>query len=126
MKLHLPKNARMTPAVRAELAANSEGTSALARRYHIGRGTARKWKNRIDTLDRSHTAHRLQTTMNSGQEAIAVCLRQHRLTRPRTPQTNGRVERFNGRIADILKTGYASHPHLFNNEPGLNRPGCNR
>jgi transposase InsO family protein len=28
----------------------------------------------------------------------------HRLTRPRTPQTNGMVERFNGRIADILKT----------------------
>jgi transposase InsO family protein len=29
---------------------------------------------------------------------------EHRLTRPRTPQTNGMVERFNGRIADILKT----------------------
>ena len=29
---------------------------------------------------------------------------EHRLTKPRTPQTNGMVERFNGRIADILKT----------------------
>jgi len=29
---------------------------------------------------------------------------EHRLTQPRTPQTNGMVERFNGRIADILKT----------------------
>ena len=29
---------------------------------------------------------------------------EHRLTKPRTPQANGRVERFNGRIADILKT----------------------
>ncbi len=29
---------------------------------------------------------------------------EHRLTRPRTPQTNGMVERFNGRIADVLKT----------------------
>ena len=28
----------------------------------------------------------------------------HRLTKPRTPQTNGMVERFNGRIAAILKT----------------------
>ncbi|ABI58612.1 integrase, catalytic region [Nitrosomonas eutropha C91] len=28
----------------------------------------------------------------------------HRLTRPRTAQTNGIVERFNGRIADVLKT----------------------
>jgi len=29
---------------------------------------------------------------------------EHRLTRPRRPQTNGMVERFNGRIADILRT----------------------
>ena len=29
---------------------------------------------------------------------------EHRLTRPRTPKTNGLVERFNGRIADVLKT----------------------
>ncbi|HCJ12610.1 MAG TPA: IS481 family transposase [Opitutae bacterium] len=28
----------------------------------------------------------------------------HRLTKPRSPQTNGMVERFNGRIADILKS----------------------
>jgi transposase-like protein len=75
MKLHLHKNARTTPAVRAEIAASGEGISALARRYNIGRCTARKWKNRTDTLDRSPTAHRLQTTMNSGQEAIAVYLR---------------------------------------------------
>ncbi|SEJ31998.1 Integrase core domain-containing protein [Nitrosomonas eutropha] len=33
---------------------------------------------------------------------------EHRLTRPRTAQTNGMVERFNGRIADVLKT------HRFN------------
>ena len=33
---------------------------------------------------------------------------EHRLTKPRTPQTNGMVERFNGRIADVLKT------HRFN------------
>ena len=29
---------------------------------------------------------------------------EHRLTKPRTPKTNGMVERFNGRIADVLKT----------------------
>lgn len=29
---------------------------------------------------------------------------EHRLTRPRHPQTNGMVERFNGRIADVLRT----------------------
>ncbi len=29
---------------------------------------------------------------------------EHRLTKPRTPQTNGMIERFNGRIADVLRT----------------------
>jgi transposase InsO family protein len=29
---------------------------------------------------------------------------EHRLTKPKSPQTNGMVERFNGRIADVLKT----------------------
>jgi len=28
---------------------------------------------------------------------------EHRLTRPYTPKTNGMVERFNGRIAEILR-----------------------
>jgi transposase InsO family protein len=41
---------------------------------------------------------------------------EHRLTRPRTPQTNGMVERFNGRIADILKT------HHFMSGEDLNKP----
>lgn len=36
---------------------------------------------------------------------------EHRLTKPRTPKTNGMVERFNGRIADVLKT------HRFNSRP---------
>lgn len=29
---------------------------------------------------------------------------EHRLIKPRTPQTNGMVERFNGRISELLKT----------------------
>ena len=29
---------------------------------------------------------------------------EHRLTKPRSPQTNGMIERFNGRIADVLRT----------------------
>jgi len=36
---------------------------------------------------------------------------EHRLTRPYTPQTNGMVERFNGRIAEILR-----HNHFDNYE----------
>jgi phage gp36-like protein len=77
MELCLHKNARTTPAVRAEIAASTEGVSALARHYGLGRCTVRKWKQRESTMDRSHTAHHLQTTMNSAQEAIAVYLRQH-------------------------------------------------
>lgn len=37
----------------------------------------------------------------------------HRLTQPRTPRINGMVERFNGRIADVLKT------HRFNSAEDL-------
>lgn len=39
---------------------------------------------------------------------------EHRLTKPRSPQTNGMVERFNGRISDVLAT------HRF--EPGNDPP----
>ncbi len=45
-----------------------------------------------------------------------VCQQQnidHRLIKPGRPQTNGMVERFNGRIADILKTThFHSNEHL--------------
>ncbi|GEM_PF-210205 len=38
---------------------------------------------------------------------------EHRLTKPRTPKTNGMVERFDGRIADVLKT------HQFNSREDM-------
>ncbi|MFX5521554.1 integrase core domain-containing protein, partial [Acinetobacter baumannii] len=38
---------------------------------------------------------------------------EHRVTKPRTPRTNGMVERFNGRIADVLKT------HRFNSREDM-------
>jgi transposase InsO family protein len=40
----------------------------------------------------------------SGDHAFDQLGIKHRLTKPRTPRTNGMVERFNGRIADVLKT----------------------
>ncbi len=40
---------------------------------------------------------------------------EHRLTRPGTPRTNGMVERFNGRIADVLRT------HRFNGREDMER-----
>jgi transposase-like protein len=50
------------------------------------------------TGQREPTGHHLfdQVCNDSGIE--------HRLTKPRTPQTNGMVERFNGRIAEVLAT----------------------
>ncbi len=38
---------------------------------------------------------------------------EHRLIKPRTPQTNGMIERFNGRIADVLRT------HRFDSSASL-------
>lgn len=43
-------------------------------------------------------------------EALGI---EHRLTQPRRPQTNGMVERFNGRIAEVLAT------HHFNSAEDL-------
>ncbi|WMT47753.1 MAG: IS481 family transposase [Acidithiobacillus caldus] len=75
MELRLHRRARTTPAVRAEIAKSSEPVRALARRFGISEMTVRKWKSRDSVWDRSHTPHRLQTTLNPAQEAIAVELR---------------------------------------------------
>lgn len=75
MLMHLHKNARTTPAIRAALQASTETTAALMRRYNLSYDTVRKWRNRTTTEDGSHTAHRLQTTLNEGQEALVVYLR---------------------------------------------------
>jgi transposase InsO family protein len=49
--------------------------------------------------------HQQQTSGQHEFDQLCAALEiEHRLTRPRTPQTNGMVEHCNGRIADILKT----------------------
>jgi len=75
MMIALHKNARTTPAVRAEIAASTEPVACLAQRYSIAESTVRKWKKRTDFNDASHTAHRLQTTLTPAQEYIVVELR---------------------------------------------------
>jgi len=72
MMVSLYKNARTTPAIRREIA---EPVSVLARRYNITQATVRTWQQRTEFTDRSHTAHRLQTTMNELQETVVVRLR---------------------------------------------------
>ena len=58
-----------------------------------------------------------RSRLPSGQHEFDVLCQtlniEHRLTKPRTPQTNGMVERFNGRISNVLKT------HHFNNSQDL-------
>ena len=63
VKLH--KNARTTPAIRAQLAASNEPVAVLAKRFNLAPNTVRKWQSRTDFNDRSHTAHNLQTTLNA-------------------------------------------------------------
>lgn len=75
MMIALHKNARTTPAIRAEIAASSESASVLAKRFGVSEATAYKWKSRTCVHDRSHTAHHLQTTLTAAQEEIVVYLR---------------------------------------------------
>ena len=75
MMIALHKNARTTPATRAEIAASLETAATLALRYGVSEGTVYKWKGRDSFHDASHTPQRLQTTLTPAQEQIVVELR---------------------------------------------------
>ncbi len=53
-------------------------------------------------LDRSTSKIRKPTGQHAFDRECAIFKIEHRLIKPRNPQTNGMVERFNGRISDIL------------------------
>jgi hypothetical protein len=72
MNIKLHNNARTTSAVRAEIASSSEQTCVLAARYGVTEATIYKWKKPDSSVDKSHTADRLQTTLSPAQEAIVV------------------------------------------------------
>jgi transposase InsO family protein len=67
--------ARTTPRTRAEIKASPASAAVLAERYNVTVATARKWKAREDTHDRSHRPHKLCTTLTPAQEVLAVELR---------------------------------------------------
>ena len=67
--------ATTTPKVRAAIQASTEPASALAERFGTTEQTVCKWRHRDSVHDRSHTPHRLQTTLTPAQEAVAVVLR---------------------------------------------------
>jgi transposase-like protein len=75
MMIALHKNARTTPATRAEMAASTETAATLALRFGVSEGTVYKWKGRDSFHDASHTPHKLQTTLTPAQEQIVVELR---------------------------------------------------
>jgi transposase InsO family protein len=75
MMIALHKNARTTPATRAEMAASTQTAATLALRYGVSEGTVYKWKGRDSFHDASHTPQRLQTTLTPAQEQIVVELR---------------------------------------------------
>ena len=75
MLISLRKQATTTPKIRGAIRASSEPAWLVAERYGISEQTVRKWRGRDDVHDRSHTPHRLQTTLTPVQEAVAVALR---------------------------------------------------
>ena len=75
MLIQLHSQATTTPKVRAAIQASAEPASALAKRFGTTEQTVYKWKHRDSVHDRSHTPHRLQTTLTPAQEAVAVVLR---------------------------------------------------
>ena len=75
MLMRLHKNATTTPAIRAAIQASDESTATLIDRYGLSASTVRKWRRRDSVEDLSHTPHRLQKTLNDGQEALVVYLR---------------------------------------------------
>jgi transposase InsO family protein len=75
MLISLHSQATTTPKIRAAIQASDEPAWKVAERYAISEQTVLKWRKRDSVLDRSHTAHRLQTTLTPAQEAVAVSLR---------------------------------------------------
>ena len=75
MLIALHKNATTTPATRAAIQGAMGSDYDLAEQFSVSRDTIRKWRQRDSVADRSHTAHRLQTTLNAAQEELVIYLR---------------------------------------------------
>lgn len=75
MNIRLHVNTVTTPRIRRETQAPTETQATLASRYNVSIDTIRRWCQRDDVQNRSHTPHRLQTTLTPAQEVIVVELR---------------------------------------------------
>ncbi len=75
MTIRLHANATTTPKIRRYIQQSDKSERALAKELGISVDTVRRWRKRDEVHDRSHTAHRLQTTLTEAQEAVVVELR---------------------------------------------------
>ena len=75
MLIKLHSQATTTPKVRAAIQASDEPAWVLADRHGTTKQTVWKWRKRDTVEDRSHTPHRLQTTLTPAQEVVALALR---------------------------------------------------
>ncbi len=75
MVIKLHSQATTPPKIRAAIQASDDPAWVLAERHGTTEQTVWKWRQRASVEDRSHTPHRLQTTLTPAQEAVAVALR---------------------------------------------------
>ncbi len=75
MVIKLHSQATTPPKIRAAIQASDDPAWVLAERHGTTEQTVWKWHQRASVEDRSHTPHRLQTTLTPAQEAVAVALR---------------------------------------------------
>ena len=103
------------------IAIKSKKTAAVARSFlnALHKAAPFKIKTLLTDNGREFTDRafgRREKDASGEHEFDALCLAldiDHRLTKPKHPQTNGMVERFNGRLAQVLKT------HRFNSAHDL-------
>ena len=75
MQVRLHANARTTPATRRMIQTSGRRVADLARELGVSETTVRRWRQRSEVHDRSHTPHVLKTSMLPHEEALALALR---------------------------------------------------
>ena len=75
MQVNLHANATTTPKLRAYIQQSSTTVSELATELGVTKTTIRRWKNRGDVTDRSHTRHNPGQSTNPTEELLITSLR---------------------------------------------------
>jgi transposase-like protein len=75
MQVTLHANATTTPKTRAYIQRSKEPVAVLAAELGVGEKTIRRWRGRTSVADRSHTPHKLATSLRDVEERLVVELR---------------------------------------------------